>query len=105
MVELAAYARDYFPDRAPVESWKHTVYVLSPAKHAERIRERMDQVLKQLDERIRDEERQLEETKAIAENKPELRDGKGRREHEAGGGRRAGERGGAAKDDRGNEAT
>jgi histone H3/H4 len=72
VVELAAYARDYFPERQPTESWRHTVYVLSPAKHAERIRERMDQVLKQLDERIRDEERQLEETKAIAENKPEL---------------------------------
>src|SRR6185369_10696516 len=38
-------------------------------KHAERVQLRMDQVLKQLDERIRDEERQLEETKAIAENK------------------------------------
>lgn len=72
IVELAAYARDFFPDRKPVESWRHTVYVLSPAKHAERIRERMDQVLKQLDDRIRDEERQLEETKGIAENKAEL---------------------------------
>ena len=72
VIELAAYARDYFPDRAPAESWRHTIYVLSPAKHAERVRERMDQVLKQLDERIRDEERQLEETKTIAGNKPEL---------------------------------
>ncbi len=72
VIELAAYAQDYFPDRKPVESWRHTVYVLSPAKHAERIRERMDRVLKQLDERIRDEERQMEETRAIAENKPEL---------------------------------
>ena len=72
VVELAAYALDYLPDRKPVESWKHTVYVLSPAKHAEKIRERMDQVLKQLDERIRDEERQLEETKAIAEQKKDL---------------------------------
>lgn len=72
VVELAAYAVDYLPARKPVESWKHTVYVLSPAKHAERVRERMDQVLKQLDERIRDEERQLEEAKAVAENKKEL---------------------------------
>ena len=72
VVELAAYAVDYFPERKPVESWKHTVYVLSPAKHAEKIRERMDQVLKQLDERIRDEERQLEETKAIKDAKDEL---------------------------------
>lgn len=72
VIELAAYARDYFPGRAPAESWRHIIYVLSPAKHAERVRERMDQVLKQLDERIRDEERQLEETKTIAENKPEL---------------------------------
>ena len=71
VVELAAYAVDYLPDRKPVESWKHTIYVLSPAKHAEHIRERMDEVLKQLDERIRDEERQLEETKALAEAKPE----------------------------------
>ncbi len=72
VVELAAYAVDYLPERKPVESWKHTVYVLSPAKHAEKIRERMDQVLKQLDERIRDEERQLEETKGIAEQKKDL---------------------------------
>ena len=71
VVELAAYAQDYLPERKPVESWKHTIYVLSPAKHAEHIRERMDEVLKQLDERIRDEERQLEETKALAEAKPE----------------------------------
>ena len=72
VVELAAYAVDYLPERKPVESWKHTIYVLSPAKHAEKIRERMEQVLKQLDERIRDEERQLEETKAIAEAKKDL---------------------------------
>ena len=71
MVELAAYAVDFLPDRKPVQSWKHTIYVLSPAKHAEHIRERMDEVLKQLDERIRDEERQLEETKALAEAKPD----------------------------------
>jgi hypothetical protein len=71
VVELAAYAVDFLPDRKPVESWKHTIYVLSPAKHAEHIRQRMDEVLKQLDERIRDEERQLEETKALAEAKPD----------------------------------
>ena len=34
--------------------------------------ERMDEVLKQLDDRIRDEERQLEETKAIAQNTKDL---------------------------------
>ncbi len=72
VVELAAYALDYFPARKPVRSWKYTVYVLSPAKHAERVRERMDQVLKQLEERIRDEERQMDETKNVAENKKEL---------------------------------
>lgn len=72
VVELAAYALDYEPKRKPVKSWKHTIYVLSPAKHAERVRERMDQVLKQLDERIRDEERQLEETTAIAQEKEKL---------------------------------
>lgn len=72
IVELAAYAVDYAPQRKPAESWKHTIYVLSPAKHAERVRERMDQVLKQLDERIRDEERQLEETVAISRDKEKL---------------------------------
>lgn len=72
VVEIAGYALDYFPKRKPVESWKYTVYVLSPAKHAERVRERMDQVLKQLDERIRDEERQLDETKAISDDKKNL---------------------------------
>ena len=72
VVELAAYALDYFPKRKPVESWKYTVYVLSPAKHAERIRQRMDEILKQLDERIRDEERQLDEAKAINDDKKNL---------------------------------
>ncbi len=72
VIELAAYALDYLPERKPVESWKYTVYVLSPAKHAERVRERMDQILKQLDERIRDEERQADETKAISEDKKNL---------------------------------
>ncbi len=72
VVELAAYATDYMPNRKPVESWKYTVYVLSPAKHAERVRERMDQVLKQLDERIRDEERQQDETKSLSEDQKQL---------------------------------
>jgi hypothetical protein len=72
VVELTGYALDFFPERAPVSSWKYTIYVLSPEKHAERIRERMDQVLKQLDERIRDEERALEEAKTITENKKDL---------------------------------
>jgi hypothetical protein len=72
VVEITGYALDYFPERAPVASWKYTIHVLSPEKHAERIRERMDQVLKQLDERIRDEERGLEEAKAITENKKDL---------------------------------
>lgn len=68
-VELAAYTTDYFPDRKPSVSWKHTIWVLSPSKHAEKIRDRMDEVLKQLDDRIRDEERQIEENKAIAQRK------------------------------------
>lgn len=72
VIDLAGYAVDYLPGRKPVASARHTVYVLSPAKHAERVRERMDQVLKQLDERIRDEERQLEETQAIASKGDEL---------------------------------
>ena len=72
VIELAAYALDYLPERKPVQSWKYTVYVLSPAKHAERVRDRMDQVLKQLDERIRDEERQLDEARNVAENKKDL---------------------------------
>jgi acetoin utilization deacetylase AcuC-like enzyme len=63
---------DYFPNRKPSTSWKHVIYVLSPEKHAERVREKMDQVLRQLDDRIRDEERALEESKSIAENKAEL---------------------------------
>ena len=69
VIELTANALDFFPDRKPVQSWKYTIFVLSPEKHAERIRERMDNVLKQLDERIRDEERQLEESKEIADRK------------------------------------
>ena len=72
VIELAAYTRDYFPDRAPSVSWKHTIYVLSPAKHAEKVRDRMDAVLKQLDDRIRDEERQLEESKGLSERKENL---------------------------------
>ena len=72
VVELTGYALDYLPKREPSTSWKLTIFVLSPEKHAERIRERMDQVLKQLDERIRDEERALEENKTIAENKKDL---------------------------------
>ncbi len=73
VVELTGYALDYLPGREPSASWKLTIFVLSPEKHAERIRERMDQVLKQLDERIRDEERAIEENKGIAENKEELK--------------------------------
>lgn len=69
VVELSAYVLDYLPKRAPVQSSKFTIYVLSPEKHAERVRERMDQVLKQIDERIRDEERAIEENRNIAESK------------------------------------
>ena len=73
VVELTGYALDYLPKREPSTSWKLTIFVLSPEKHAERLRERMDQVLKQLDERIRDEERAIEENKGIAENKQDLK--------------------------------
>ena len=73
VVELTGYALDYLPKREPSTSWKLTIFVLSPEKHAERIRERMDQVLRQLDERIRDEERAIEENKGIAENKEALK--------------------------------
>ncbi len=69
VVELVANAVDFYPDRKPSQSTKFTVFVLSTEKHAERIRERMDNVLKQLDERIRDEERQVEESKEIAQRK------------------------------------
>jgi hypothetical protein len=72
IVELTAYAVDYLPKRDPARSWKLTIFVLSPEKHSERIRERMDQVLRQLDDRIRDEERAIEENKAISENKKDL---------------------------------
>ena len=72
VVELTGYALDFLPKREPSTSWKLTIFVLSPEKHAERIRERMDQVLKQLDERIRDEERAIEENKAIADNKKDI---------------------------------
>ncbi len=73
VVELTGYALDYLPKREPSTSWKLTIFVLSPEKHAERLRERMDQVLKQLDERIRDEERALEENKSISERKEDLK--------------------------------
>ena len=73
VVELTGYALDYKPGREPSTSWKITIFVLSPEKHAERVREQMDQVLKQLDERIRDEERAIEENKGIAENKEDLK--------------------------------
>jgi len=72
VVELTAYAADYMPDHKPAPSWKYTVYILSSAKHAERVRERMDQVLKELDERIRDEERQVDETKSIAQDPKQM---------------------------------
>ena len=72
IIELTGYALDYLPERVPSQTHKLTIYVLSPEKHAERVRERMDQVLKQLDDRIRDEERALEENKAITDNKKEL---------------------------------
>ncbi len=73
VVELTGYALDFLPKRDPSTSWKLTIFVLSPEKHAERLRERMDQVLRQLDDRIRDEERALEENKSIAERREELK--------------------------------
>lgn len=68
-VEISAKAVDYFPGREPVESLRRIVHILSPAKHAENVRERMEQALKDLDERIRDEERQADETTALTQNK------------------------------------
>ncbi len=73
IVELSGFAVDYKPKREPSTSWKLTIFVLSPEKHAERLREQMDQVLRQLDDRIRDEERAIEENKGIAENKDDLK--------------------------------
>ena len=71
-VEMTGFALDYLPKREPSTSWKLRILVLSPEKHAEHVRQRMEEALKELDERIRDEERAIEENKAITENKENL---------------------------------
>jgi hypothetical protein len=75
LVELAARSVDYYPGRTPATSWKHTILIMSPAKHAERIRDRMDSALKVLDDRIRDEETNLEQTKQLEQKLSEAKEG------------------------------
>ncbi|HYE30861.1 MAG TPA: hypothetical protein VEH27_05510 [Methylomirabilota bacterium] len=71
VVDVSAYAVDYFPDRAPVQSIVYRIHVLGNAQHAEMVRQRLDSLAVQLEEVARLQEKVAAET-AQAQDNPNL---------------------------------
>jgi len=62
VVEIQAYARDYLPGRQPVVSPVYRIQVLSPAKHAEILRQALEATMERAEEIARAEEKVLNAT-------------------------------------------
>jgi hypothetical protein len=67
VVELRAWATDFYPGREPSQSAVHRIYVLGREQHAEMIRQQLESLLAQVEEITRTEE-------TLAQNTRELRD-------------------------------
>jgi len=72
-VELKAFATDYFPGRAPVESVAYHIQVLGLEQHAEMVRQKLESLMVRLEEITRLEEKIQSETRQAKdqENAPE----------------------------------
>ena len=68
MVEIQAYARDCLPGRERVKSALYRIQVLSPEKHAEMLRQRLESTMEHVEEITRLEEKILNNTSEITNN-------------------------------------
>ncbi len=69
VVELRARATDRFPGRTPSESTLYRIFVVSPERHAELVRQQLESILTRVEEVTRQEESVLTATQALAERK------------------------------------
>lgn len=69
VVELRARATDRFPGRTPSESTLYRIFVVSPERHAELVRQNLESILTRVEEVTRQEEAVLTATQALSENK------------------------------------
>ncbi len=67
MVSLAAYASDYMPGRKPAMSAVYRIYVLSRAKHADLIKNRMEALQGLVEDLAREEEQLLQDNVELSE--------------------------------------
>ncbi|MBM3838322.1 MAG: hypothetical protein FJ398_10215 [Verrucomicrobia bacterium] len=65
LVELRAYAKDFFPDREPTESPVYRIYVVGNEQHAEMVRQKFESLLGRLEEVTRLEEKIVDETREL----------------------------------------
>jgi len=66
-VELQAFARDYFPDRARARTVIHTIRVLSPESHAELLRKDLENLMAQIEDVSRLQEKIVSDTTGVKE--------------------------------------
>ena len=67
MVTLAAYASDYMPGRKPAMSAVYRIYVLSRARHADLIKNRMEALQGLVEDLAREEEQLLQDNVELSE--------------------------------------
>lgn len=67
MIELRAYAKDFFPGREPTESPVYRVFVLGNEQHAEMVRQKFESLLGRLEEVTRLQEKIADETRDLKE--------------------------------------
>ncbi|MBI4659813.1 MAG: hypothetical protein HY735_13315 [Verrucomicrobia bacterium] len=67
LVELRAYAKDFFPDREPTESPIYRIFILGNEQHAEMVRQKFESMLGRLEEVTRLEEKIVDETRELKE--------------------------------------
>ena len=65
MVELSAWAKDFYPERERVHSQPVRIFVLGNEKHAEFVRQRLDSIFARLEEVSRLEEKIAANTEAL----------------------------------------
>jgi hypothetical protein len=65
IVELRAFATDFYPDRQPSETAVYRIHVLGNAQHAELVRQNLESLLSRLEEVTRLEEKVAADTRAL----------------------------------------
>lgn len=69
VVELRARATDRFPGRVPSESTVYRIFVVSPERHAELVRQHLESILTRVEDVTRQEESLMKSTQDLASRK------------------------------------